>query len=82
MSITLIGVNHRTAPLALREQLALSGDHLQTALADLRGNVVDAEASAGREGQADVNYMSRTATQTPFVLSNGMTTTEGSYGKN
>ncbi len=37
MSITLIGVNHRTAPLALREQLALSGDHLHAALADLRG---------------------------------------------
>ncbi len=37
MSITLIGVNHRTAPLALRERLALSGDQLRAALADLRG---------------------------------------------
>lgn len=37
VSILLVGLNHRTAPLALREPLALSGDGLRGALNDLRG---------------------------------------------
>jgi len=37
MSILLVGLNHRTAPLSLREPLALSGVALQSALDDLRG---------------------------------------------
>jgi glutamyl-tRNA reductase len=32
MPITLVGLNHRTAPLELREQLSLSGDRLHSAL--------------------------------------------------
>lgn len=35
MSIILIGLDHRTAPLDLREQMALSGDALRAALDDL-----------------------------------------------
>ncbi|MEO8394227.1 MAG: glutamyl-tRNA reductase, partial [Chloroflexota bacterium] len=37
MSILLVGLNHRTAPLNLRESLALKGDTLRAALEDLRG---------------------------------------------
>ncbi|MBI1258937.1 MAG: glutamyl-tRNA reductase [Chloroflexi bacterium] len=37
MSILLVGLNHRTAPLNVRESLALSGDSLRSALNDLRG---------------------------------------------
>ncbi len=36
MSITLVGLNYRTAPLALREQFALTGEQIAQALADLR----------------------------------------------
>ncbi len=36
MSILLLGLDHRTAPLVLRERLALSGDALRAALDDLR----------------------------------------------
>jgi glutamyl-tRNA reductase len=35
----LVGINHSTAPVALREQLALSGDRLAEALAALRTRV-------------------------------------------
>lgn len=38
MTLVLIGLNHRTAPVALREQLALSGCRLTTALTDIRDN--------------------------------------------
>jgi glutamyl-tRNA reductase len=36
VSIILVGLDHRTAPLDLRERLALSGDALRAALDDLR----------------------------------------------
>lgn len=36
MSIAVIGVNHRTAPVEIREKLMLSGEALQTALDTLR----------------------------------------------
>ena len=38
MSIILVGLNHRTAPVELREKLALTGCSLQMALEDLRSN--------------------------------------------
>ena len=44
MSILLVGLNHRTAPLDLREALALSGDALRGALDDLRGSADVQEA--------------------------------------
>ena len=37
MSILVVGLNHRTAPLSLREPLALTGDDLRGALDDLSG---------------------------------------------
>lgn len=40
MSMILVGLNHRTAPIALREQLALSGEKLREALAELKGEAV------------------------------------------
>ena len=40
MSMILVGLNHRTAPVALREQLALTGDRLREALAELNGEAV------------------------------------------
>ncbi len=43
MRLTLIGVNHRTAPVALREQLALAGDRLEQFLAGFRAQFADAE---------------------------------------
>jgi glutamyl-tRNA reductase len=36
LSIILVGLNHKTAPVELREKLVLSDDHLQQAFADLR----------------------------------------------
>ncbi len=36
MSIAVIGLNHRTAPVEIREKLMLSGDALHSALEDLR----------------------------------------------
>ena len=36
LSIILVGVDHQTAPLALRERLALSGDSLRATLEELR----------------------------------------------
>ncbi|MCI0712673.1 MAG: glutamyl-tRNA reductase [Chloroflexi bacterium] len=35
MTLIVVGMNHRTAPVALREQLALSGERLRTALDEL-----------------------------------------------
>ena len=40
MSMILVGLNHRTAPVALREQLALTGEKLREALAELNGKAV------------------------------------------
>src|SRR5262245_46056125 len=37
MAIVVMGVNHRTAPLALLERVALSGEALTKALHDLQG---------------------------------------------
>src|SRR5256714_1178013 len=37
MSIVLVGLNHRTAPVAMRERLSLAGTALRTALEDLCG---------------------------------------------
>lgn len=37
MTIYLVGLNHRTAPLDVRERVALGGDDLRRALDDLRG---------------------------------------------
>lgn len=36
MTLVVVGLNHRTAPVEIREKLALSGGALQTALEDLR----------------------------------------------
>lgn len=44
MSITLIGLNHRTAPVEVREQLAFSQDGAATALLLLRNRFPQAEA--------------------------------------
>ena len=45
MSILLIGLNHRTAPVEVREQLAFSRDGVATALMLLRNQFPGAEAS-------------------------------------
>src|SRR5690606_16961413 len=37
MSLIALGINHRSAPVALREQVAFAGDALPRALAELRG---------------------------------------------
>jgi len=37
MRLVVIGVNHKTAPVALRERLALVGDEVSIALAQLQG---------------------------------------------
>lgn len=47
MSIVLIGVNHRTAPVELREQLSLSGCGLDMALEDLAQKI---QSDAGSNG--------------------------------
>lgn len=44
MSVVLLGVNHQTTPVALRERLALSGCALRTALEELRATELFAEA--------------------------------------
>ena len=44
MSIVLIGLNHRTAPVELREKLALAGCSLRMALEDLRSIAQQHEA--------------------------------------
>ncbi|MBB6050668.1 glutamyl-tRNA reductase [Armatimonas rosea] len=44
MSVVLLGVNHHTAPVALRERLALSGCALRTALEELRATELFSEA--------------------------------------
>lgn len=44
MSVYLLGVNHHTAPVALRERLALSGCGLRTALEELRATELVTEA--------------------------------------
>ena len=41
MSIILVGLNHRTAPVELREQLTLTGSALLLALEDLRTSLID-----------------------------------------
>jgi glutamyl-tRNA reductase len=46
VSIVLVGLNHRSAPVELREKLALAGCSLRMALEDLRG--------AARDNGADV----------------------------
>jgi glutamyl-tRNA reductase len=44
MDLQLLGINHHTAPLDLRERLALDGDGVATLLRDLRANAAVAEA--------------------------------------
>jgi len=44
VSVVLLGVNHHTAPVALRERLSLSGCALRTALEELRATEVVTEA--------------------------------------
>lgn len=39
MSVILVGLNHRTTPVELREKLSLSASALQTALEDLRSQI-------------------------------------------
>ncbi len=39
MTIIVVGLNHRTAPVELREKLALTDDALQSAFADLRSQI-------------------------------------------
>jgi glutamyl-tRNA reductase len=53
MTILLVGLNHRTAPLALREQLALSGCAMTMALDDLpvRGALDGAPARSGKSAE-------------------------------
>lgn len=47
MTIVLVGLNHRTAPVALREKLSLTGEMLQTALGALKtGNTLDHQSTA------------------------------------
>jgi len=43
MRVMMLGVNHRTAPLALRERLAIGGERLPAALADFAARFPDAE---------------------------------------
>lgn len=40
----LVGLNHTTAPLAVREKLAFAGEHRRTALQGFRGRFAEAEA--------------------------------------
>jgi glutamyl-tRNA reductase len=55
MTILLVGLNHRTAPLALREQLALSGCAMTMALDDLpvRSALGGALPGGGNSGGAE-----------------------------
>jgi glutamyl-tRNA reductase len=48
MPVILVGLNHRTAPVALREQLSLSGCALDLALEDLNALGCGGESSGGR----------------------------------
>jgi glutamyl-tRNA reductase len=48
MPVILVGLNHRTAPVALREQLSLSGCALDLALEDLSALRCHGEHSGGR----------------------------------
>ena len=43
MRVVLLGINHRTAPVAVREQLSISGDAVAATLAALRDRFADAE---------------------------------------
>ena len=44
MDLSLLGINHHTAPLELRERLALDGDGVAALLRDLRADAAVAEA--------------------------------------
>ncbi len=50
MSIAVIGLNHQTAPVEIREKLMLSGGALQIALEDLRGCAASAPDGGGQAG--------------------------------
>ncbi|MGC8779940.1 MAG: glutamyl-tRNA reductase, partial [Anaerolineae bacterium] len=50
MSIVLVGLNYRTAPITLREQFSLAGDALETVLHELQ-----AARSAGPAALAAVH---------------------------
>jgi glutamyl-tRNA reductase len=45
MSIVAVGINHKTAPVAVREKISFNPDNLSVALTDLLGNVECREAA-------------------------------------
>ena len=45
MSIVAVGINHKTAPVAVREKISFNPDNLSVALAELIGNVECREAA-------------------------------------
>jgi len=45
MSIVAVGINHKTAPVAVREKISFNPDNLSVALAELLGNVECREAA-------------------------------------
>ena len=47
MAFNILGLNHKTAPVALREKVAFSEDRLAAALADCDRIARDAERLAG-----------------------------------
>jgi glutamyl-tRNA reductase len=55
VSLILVGLNHQTAPVALREQLSLSGCALDTALNDLYAQGASASPSGVRDHAAGIH---------------------------
>lgn len=47
MTVILVGLNHRTTPVEVREKLALSGDALQIALKKLREGCITSDTESG-----------------------------------
>ncbi|MFB0999439.1 MAG: glutamyl-tRNA reductase, partial [Colwellia sp.] len=45
MSIVAVGINHKTAPVAVREKISFNPDNLSVALTELLGNVECREAA-------------------------------------
>ena len=54
MPLIALGINHRTAPVELREQVAFGGEHIADALRDL---ALDARQVALRQGVQGCQFL-------------------------
>ena len=68
MSILLIGLNHRTAPVEVREQLAFSRDGFATALLLFRNQFPASEAAISYVSQIEGRWTAQSSGLRHFAV--------------